>query len=144
MSEADIELVRRMYEVFNSVGRTGPELIDPEDLAPDLWARFAPDLELHQRSDLPDPAVFRGRERAKDFFRMIQELFSEVRWEPREMIDLGHAVVADTKLIAVGRGSEVPVETDETDVFWFRDGTIVRVQGFPTREEALAAAEARY
>jgi hypothetical protein len=26
-------------------------------------------------------------------------------------------------------------------VFWFRDGTIVLVQGFPTKAEALAAAQ---
>jgi hypothetical protein len=35
----------------------------------------------------------------------------------------------------------VPIEADETDVFWFRDGAIVRLQGFPTKEEALDAAQ---
>jgi hypothetical protein len=34
------------------------------------------------------------------------------------------------------------VEMDETDVIWFRDGMIVRVQGFPTREQGLAAVGA--
>jgi hypothetical protein len=34
----------------------------------------------------------------------------------------------------------VRIETDETDVFWFRDGLITRLQGFPTKEEALEAA----
>ncbi len=31
-------------------------------------------------------------------------------------------------------------EMDETDVFWFRDGLIVRLQGFATQEQALEAA----
>jgi hypothetical protein len=56
------------------------------------------------------------------------------------VIDLGHAVVVETRIVALGRGSEVLIEADETDVFWFREGLIVRVQGFPTKEEALEAA----
>jgi hypothetical protein len=35
----------------------------------------------------------------------------------------------------------VPFEADETAVFWFRDGALVKLQGFPTREDALRAAE---
>jgi len=30
---------------------------------------------------------------------------------------------------------------DETDVFWFRDGMIVRLQGFRTKAEALEASK---
>ena len=41
--------------------------------------------------------------------------------------------------LAKGRGSEVRIEADETDVFWFRDGELVRVQGFPTKAEAVEA-----
>ena len=60
-----------------------------------------------------------------------QEIFTELRWEPIELTDLGDVVVAETRLVARGRGSDLPVESDETDVFWFRDGQIERVQGFP-------------
>jgi ketosteroid isomerase-like protein len=102
--------------------------------------RFAPDFELHSRPDVPDSTLCRGREATKDFFRMLQETWAELRWEPREFIDLGHAVVVETTITAVGRGSDLRIEADETDVFWFRDGEIVRLQGFPTKEEALEAA----
>jgi ketosteroid isomerase-like protein len=142
MASENVELVRRGYELLNSVGRTSAEPFDPEELAGDLWERFDPDLELHERADLPDRKVYRGREETKDFFRKTQELFAEIRWEPREIVDLGHAVVADTRIVAVGRGSDVRIEADETDVFWFRDGRIVRLEAFPTRHEGLAAAEA--
>jgi ketosteroid isomerase-like protein len=141
MSEDNVALVRRNYEVINTIGRTGSEFVDPEDVAPDLWARLAPDVELHERPDLPDAKVYRGREEAKEFWRKTQELFAELRWEPREFIDLGHAVVVEAKLVALGRNSEVRIEAEETDVFWFRDGAIVRLQGFPTKAEALEAAE---
>lgn len=141
MSE-NIALVRRTYEVINAIGKTGDDFVDPEELAPDLWARLAPDFELHDRPDLPDPKVYRGREESKAFWRKTQELFSELRWEPLEFIDLGEVVVVAVTVVAVGRGSDLRVEAEETDVFWFRDGELVRLQGFPTREQAMAAAGA--
>jgi len=84
--------------------------------------------------------VYRGREEAKEFWRMIQEVWAEVRWEPLEFTDLGDVVVVDARIVGLGRGSDVPIEGDETDVFWFRDGDIVRLQGFPTKAQALEAA----
>ena len=140
MSSERVELVRRAFEVINSIGRT-EGFVDPEQLAPDLWARLAPDFELHERSDLPDRKVYRGKDESKAFWRKTQELFAKVEWQPREFVDLGHAVLVDSRIVGVGRGADVPFEADETAVFWFRDGAIVRLQGFPSRAEALAAAK---
>jgi hypothetical protein len=36
MPQENVEIVRRNYEVVNSIGRTGPEFVDREDVAPDL------------------------------------------------------------------------------------------------------------
>jgi ketosteroid isomerase-like protein len=113
VSEENIALVRRNYEVINAIGRTGEEFVDPEELAPDLWASLAPDFELHGRPDVPDAKVYRGREDSKDFWRMLQEVWSELRWEPREFTDLGDVVVVETRMVALGRGSDVPTEADE-------------------------------
>jgi ketosteroid isomerase-like protein len=139
MSQENVDLVRRNYEVINSLGRTA-EFVDPEEIAPDLWGRLDPDVELHERPELPDAKVYRGPAEVKEFWRNTQEVFAQVRWRPLEIIDLGHAVVAVTKIAAVGRGSDVPAELDETDVFWFRDGMITRLKGYATKEEALEAA----
>ncbi len=142
MSAENVALIRRVYDLVNSLGRTGHEFIDRiEEEAPDLWARVAPDFEVHARPDVPDATVYRGKEGAKEFFRMLQDVFSELRREPQEFIDLGNAVVVETRITAVGRGSDLPIEADETDVFWFRDREIVRLQAFPTKADALAAAE---
>jgi len=141
VSEENIALVRRNYELINSIDRSGEEFVDPEVAGPDLWAALAPDFEISGRPDVPDQTTYRGREESKEFWRMIQEVWTELRWEPLEFTDLGHAVVVDTRLVGRGRGSDVPIDAQETDVFWFRDGQIVRVQGFPTREEALGAAQ---
>jgi ketosteroid isomerase-like protein len=140
MSDENVALVRRTYEVINAIGRTSEAFVDPEEVDSDLWEQLDPAFELHERPDLPDRKVYCGREESKEFWRKTQELFSELRWEPRDFADLGHAVVVDTRLSVLGRGSELPIEVDETDVFWFREGRIVRLQGFPSHEEAVAAA----
>src|SRR5262245_40342718 len=114
MSEENVALVRRIYAMINSVDAGA----DPEEADPELWARFSPDFEFHGRVDVPDATV-RDREATKEFWRDLGEVFSEMRWEPGEFIDLGHAVVVETRLAARGRGSEVRVEENETDVFWF-------------------------
>ncbi len=141
MSQENLELVQRCYAMVNSIGRT-EEFVDPEEVAPDIWARFAPDCELHERPDLPDAKTYRGRDESKAFWRKTQELFAEVRWEPLDVIDLGEVVVVEARFVGLGRGGDVPFEAAETNVFWFRDGMIVKLQAFPTKEEALAAAEA--
>ena len=143
VSQENLELVRRNYEIVNSIGRTGSQFIDPEVFAPDLWVRLAPDFELHERPDLPDAKVYRGPEESKEFWRKTQELFAEIHWEPVDFIDLGHAIVVETRIVVIGRGSDVRIEADETDVFWFRDDMLVRLQGFATKAEALQAAESR-
>ena len=140
MSEENVALVRRAYELFNAVGRTGEEFIDPESLAPEVWARLAPDFELHGRPDVPDSEVYRGRAEAKAFLCMLQEVWAEMRWEPLAITDLGDKIVVETRLVAQGRGSDVRLEADEAQVFWFRGSSLRRLQAFPTKEEALAAA----
>jgi len=141
MSDENVDLVRRNYEVINAIGRTGSAFVDPEELAPDLWAGLSPDFELHERPDLPDARVYRGREESKQFWRKTQELFVEICWEPLEFIDLGHAVVVVTRVRVVGRESDAPFEADETDVFWFHDGALAKLQAFPSKAEGLAAAQ---
>jgi ketosteroid isomerase-like protein len=140
MSEENVALVRRCYEMVNSIGRTGPGFTDPEEVDPELWQRLAPDFELHERPDLPDARVYRGREESKEFWRKTQELFAEISWEMGEFTDLGHAVVAETSLVVVGRNSDVRFESDETAVFWIRDGALAKLQAFPSKAAALAAA----
>jgi ketosteroid isomerase-like protein len=141
MAQEDVELVRSFYEMIATIGRTGDEFVDPEDVMPDLWARVHPDAELHERPDLPDAKVYRGKEKTKEFWRKSQEIFDEMRWKVGEIKEVGGAVVADTRVWGRGRGSEIPIEVDEINVFWFRDGMLAKVQAFPTMEEALAAVE---
>ena len=140
MADENVALTRRLYEAIKSIGRTGEEFIDLEQVAPELWDSLAPDIELRGRPDIPDQRTYRGREEVNDFWRMLQEVWAELHWEPLEFTDLGDVVVVETRLVGVGRGSDLRIESDETDVFWFRDGKIAVLTGFGTKEEALEAA----
>jgi ketosteroid isomerase-like protein len=140
MSEENVELLRRAYERFNTIGRVDPEEVDLQQLVPELWDRLAPDLELHERPEMPDRRVYRGREESKEFWRKTWEIFAELRWEPRELIDTGDVVIVVARVVGIGRGSDVRAEMDESDLWWFRDGQIVRIEAFGTKQEALAAA----
>ena len=141
MPQGNLELVRRFYEMIRTIGRTDEDFVDPENLAPELWARVHPDCELHERPDLPDAKVYRGREETKEFWRKIQELFDEMQWQVGEIKEVGPAVVAETRVRGRGRGSGIPIEADEFGVFWFRQGMLSKVAAFPTLEGAMAAAE---
>jgi ketosteroid isomerase-like protein len=99
MSQENVEVVRRAIEVNNSLGKTGAEFVDPEEIAPDFWDHLAPDVELLERRELPDAKTYRGPDEVKEFSRKTQEVFAKVRWEPQEFIDLGHAVVVVTKVV---------------------------------------------
>jgi ketosteroid isomerase-like protein len=62
-------------------------------------------------------------------------------WEPLEFMDAGgDVVVAVIAMRALGRGSDVPVETEVGFVLEVRDGRIVRDRAFTSRSEALEAA----
>jgi hypothetical protein len=141
MSEDNVAIVRRSYEIVASVGAT-EAILDPEAIDPDWWSRFAPDFELHERPDLPDAQVYRGREESKAFWRKLQELFATFEWRVLDVTEVAGAVVVDTRIVGTGRSSAAPIEAGETDVFWFRDGLLVRLCAFASREEALAAIEA--
>jgi hypothetical protein len=58
-------------------------------------------------------------------------------FEPR-----GEHVVVETLMRARGHESEVPVQWDVFQVWTFRDGKIVGLASFDTRDEALAFAAA--
>lgn len=100
------------------------------------------DVELHDRPDVPDGRVWQGIDGVRAFFDKTAESFDPIRWEPREFIATGRHVVVRAHVVAYGAASGTPIEADEAQLWTFRDGLIVRLQAFPTIEEAYATARA--
>ena len=133
VSDENLERARQGYEALNrgEVDR--------------FVAEFAhPDYEFHTGVQVPSiPSVVRGRDELRDW---IHQWYEEP-WEGRlqmdveriEQLDDGR-VLALLTLRAQGRGSGVPVDTEYAHIITFVEGLSLRVDGFPTWKQALAAA----
>jgi ketosteroid isomerase-like protein len=95
-----------------------------------------------------DPAgrgVYHGHEGLRQVFREWHEAWESHKADVEELIDAG-----DDRVISVGtargrgKASGIEVELPHQAGLWtIRDGRVIRVVWFPTREEALEAAGLR-
>jgi ketosteroid isomerase-like protein len=126
---SNVERLQGLFARFNETGEL------------DFSAAHA-DMELHDRPDVPDGRVWRGMDGVRAFFAKTAESFDPIRWEPREFIATGRHVVVRAHVIAYGASSGTPIEIDEAQLWTFRDGLLLRLQAFPTVDEAYATARA--
>jgi ketosteroid isomerase-like protein len=101
-----------------------------------------PDVELHPAiSELPDlDSRYRGRDEVKRFFEVITNHWETHVVEPEETIEIpGDRVLAVERWHARGRHG-IELDFALTEVYTFRDGLIVRIDGFRERAEAFEAA----
>jgi ketosteroid isomerase-like protein len=128
----NLELAREAYEILNrgEVDRFLTEYVHP-------------DYEFHTGVDVPSiPSVVR-----RDELRAWIRQWYEEPWEGRLQMDVDRIeeledgrVLALLTLRARGRESGIPVETEYAHILTFRDGLGLRVDGFPSWKQALAAA----
>ena len=135
MSEENVEIVRRLYEaVARRDAATVLSLYDPNvewDGSRHPWA------SVMGESD----ALVYGHEGIQRFSRRYYEMWEDLDDDLEEVIDAGKAVISISTIRARGRQSGVAVEWKHQAGLWsIREGKIVRVVWFPTREEALEAA----
>ena len=104
-----------------------------------------PDYEFHTGVRVPSiPSVVRGRDELRAW---IHQWYEEP-WEGQLQMDVERIeelddgrVLALLTLRAKGRGSGIPVDTEYAHILTFRERRCLRVDGFPSWEQALAAAE---
>lgn len=60
-----------------------------------------------------------------------------------EFVDLGDHVLVETRFLAAGRGSGIPVEATIYNVWTVQGGKVQRVRGYLNRSEGLEAAGPR-
>jgi ketosteroid isomerase-like protein len=130
MSEENVDIVRRIYEAWNSTD-PGFELFDPS-------------FELHQGASLPGSAgVFRGHD---GMLQAAQELFSGLRdlsWKPDDFVAAPDGrVVVPFRFRATGRSSGVQVEVSLIHVWTLRDDLITLCETYEGPEGLAEALEA--
>jgi ketosteroid isomerase-like protein len=127
MSQENVEVVRSLYRAIN-------------DRDTERAAEFA-DSELEW---IPDSRVgvgpIRGRANVLDFFNDRAEMFDEFRVEVERFWDRDDRVLVFLRHTGRGHGSGAEFDIRIGHLWIFRDGVVVRGEGYADRAEALKAA----
>jgi ketosteroid isomerase-like protein len=129
MSQENVEIVRRAYEAFAQG---------------DIEAALAmcdPDIQVedHERT-LETPTSYHGRDGFLTLFATVNEGFSDVRYAPEELTDVGNRVLVEVRRTGRGRASGAPVEERQFHVWDKVAGRAVRFWVYLDRNQALEAA----
>jgi ketosteroid isomerase-like protein len=127
MSHQNVDVVRAYFHAREESGREG------------VFDFLASDVEWQARADLPDVETYTGHDGVRTFFGRFSSVVEDMWFRPREFILAGEQVVVPLLWGGRGRGSGVEFEEGETWVFTVRDGAIVRVTEYTSKQAALDA-----
>ena len=135
MPQENVELVRKMYELFNRWG------VHPAgERNPEIPPLVHPEIEFHTHASAPEAGVYRGREAVLEYHEAVFGMFEHVHVELEELQPAGDLVMVISHQHTVPRGSEKEIVQRVVEVFTFRDGLVAERKTFSTRAEALEAA----
>ena len=131
MSQENVEVVRRIYDAAARRDAAAVfSLYDPDvdwDGSRSRWA------EVHSASP-----QFRGHAELRRFFREYFAMWETFEDDLQELIDAGDHVISVVTSRGRGRASGVEVEWEGNAGVWtIRNGKVVRVVWFSSREDAL-------
>ena len=125
MSRANVEVVRTIYDRFRGGDADG------------ALALYDPAVEVHDRSEIPDPRVYRGHDGVLAALGASRSAFAGLDLVPEEFVDAGDRVVVVFRFVGTGRESGVPIEQRLCHAWTVRDGRVIRMDVHSDRDEAL-------
>jgi uncharacterized protein len=132
VSRENVSIVRRVYD----------SLDDPDESVLALWH---PDVEFDVSRDVWGPLVggghYRGLEGVRRWMLDLYSAWERMDLDCEELIDAGDRVVAVLRVHGRGRLSGIEVDYRPAGIWTMRDGRVVRVVWFASREQALEAVE---
>jgi len=139
MSQANVELIRRMYGLGDAMS-----LDDLLAALPELIPEFAdPEIEWIESTNRIDRR-YRGYEGGvRQAMEHWLEQFDQYSYELQEIVDCGDDVLVIAREEGRGGTSGATVTAESYQLFTVRDGKVVRFRGFPDRGSALEAAGVR-
>lgn len=127
----DREVAERGYARFNS-----GDLDSVLELCSD-------DISWEDAAEMPDARVYRGPEEVRSFLASFDRHWSELRFEPEEIVEADESVMVFCRLVGKGRASGATVEQRVIHVWDFENGQVRRARTFFDRERAERAAGIR-
>jgi ketosteroid isomerase-like protein len=129
VSSKNIDALRGVIAAFNSGDLDRILAV----VQPHVEAKIPPELSA-------EPDTYIGRDGVRRYFETFWEAMQDVRFEPLGLWEAGDAVVADMRLTARGRSTDIAVEQRIGQVWTLRDGRVLRVLTYPTLAQAQRAA----
>jgi ketosteroid isomerase-like protein len=130
VSRENLETVQRGFDAFNEKGVEGIiPMIDP-----DFVAVTPPDLAS-------EPDTYRGPDGIRRWFDSFYEVMDEIRWDGHRFHEAGDRVIVEFTLRARGKTTGLDFGQDAVMVWQLRNGKAIRVDLYPTLDEAMAAIE---
>ena len=128
MSEENVEIVRRLYEVANNAGL-------------EAVIEFThPDLEVVPPPNWLGRSTIRGRDEVLEFARQWRDAFEGFNVEAEKFVDSGDHVAVYVRDSGRIPGSDAEVDTRLIHVWTLSGGKAIRWQVFADEREALEAA----
>ena len=129
MSQENVEVVRRLYQAFETRDNVFPfEVYDPDI----EWYSGAPD-------GVGFEPVYRGHDGVRAFWRYWLESWESLEFRLDDLIDAGDDVVALIWQRNRGRASGAVIEYEWAQVWTLREGLVTRQRIFMSRQDALKA-----
>jgi ketosteroid isomerase-like protein len=139
MSQENVEIVRRLYA--DGPFRLTSDRNDERALLDRLFRDYYEEhLEIRMPADYPEgEQVLRGREGLAQLLAMLQETWTEFRFEPERFIDAGDRVLVFVRVVAEGGASGVATERETAHIWIVRDRRLSSIQIYRDRSQALEA-----
>ena len=132
MSQANVDVVRRIYDAAARRDDETPFELYAEDIVCDL--------SHASRVALAMKPVYHGHEGVRQYWRETTSAFGEIDFEVEELIDAGDQVLAVIREREVGRASGAPVEATHLALYTLSGGKVTQLQVFDDRQQAIEAA----
>jgi ketosteroid isomerase-like protein len=127
VSQLNVESSRRLWERFLADDEAGVlELLDEA-------------VEVHDIPELPGASVYHGHAGWRNQIAKFRDAFPEIDYQVLEHVECGQGVVSVIAAHGTGRGSGIEADTTYAQLEEWRDGKIVSIRYFLTKEAALEA-----
>ena len=125
MSEGNVEVVRRLFELYASGGIEAVlEVMDEE-----VVIVVPPEMSA-------EPDSYHGHEGVRRYFAGFDGMLEDVRYEAFELIPEGHHVLAISRLAGRGVSSGLEVELNTVVVHAVEGGKVTRIEPYVDLESA--------
>src|SRR4026208_252073 len=127
MSQENVEIALKIFDAYTR-----------RDFDAAL-AYMDPDVEAHNRPEVPEASIHRGREAVRRDWEQMLELFDDFSVELEEYFDAGDDLLVYLRYRGRSRGSNAEIVAPVAHVWTFRDGKVIRFRQFLDPAEARAA-----